>query len=750
MAVVAIDSHRAIICSEDGDVCLLDDSDGSQSFTKVGEIPLGISAAIRLNTDHIAFAGRGAKIHSVPIADLTRPAASSRCVIEDEFGTPMYSSTMILGMASLKNHVALFDQQSGIRLKKPENLSCPTATVDDFQMASHGAPVLGIQQIPNDSEIQRSTSDVHSPTAVSSSAFLTWSANGSILFWNSQGVCTSSLHVELEQVEDECDGFANELRVVRLSANPNFLVTGDKCGVVSILEQESGRALYRTRAHAGEITDIAISQSPPVVATSGRDRTVQVFQFLDEQWQLTQTLDEHVGAVTGVLFTTDHKRLVSCSADRTIVVREALSKSDEPEIAFSILRTITLKTAPVSITTSPSNTQSLFVSATDRTIQHFNTESGKSKASFKASDSDGGEAVIISSLFYIPSTSGSDLIAGLSSTDKSLRLYDMHGNLCGRDWGHTAGVTDLTLITSSDEGTRNLVTVAADGTIFIWHLGAKLLGKQDLSLSVDLSALGGTPGQKDLLITKPPLRRVLSQSEVARYRQSSPEHEGTPTTSKGSRQSTISKRSSRFSLAQPPRLEPSSPVKKSSTFDFSRRQSSVRRSPSPPSPRNLQRVQKTVQRRASLEPRLTLTRSKSSQNTTTTPSPPKSAESLSTATDQICRNLRTYRRKLTASTEPLPNEALREVEKELSLTARAIGEKALKNKGKAEEQAMVQLLSQYSERLMEMLDEKFAAASCGASGSKRPSTTSDEADSPVKGGASEDAVPGLEREGEAS
>lgn len=77
--------------------------------------------------------------------------------------------------------------------------------------------------------------------------------------------------------------------------------------------------------------------------------------------------------------------------------------------------------------------------------------------------------------------------------------------------------------------------------------------------------------------------------------------------------------------------------------------------------------------------------------------------------------------------------------------ARAIGEKALKNKGKAEEQAMVQLLSQYSERLMEMLDEKFAAASLGASESKRPSTTSDEADSPVKASASEDAVVGTEQ-----
>jgi hypothetical protein len=43
----------------------------------------------------------------------------------------------------------------------------------------------------------------------------------------------------------------------------------------------------------------------------------------------------------------------------------------------------------------------------------------------------------------------------------------------------------------------------------------------------------------------------------------------------------------------------------------------------------------------------------------------------------------------------------------LGLTARVVGEKAMKAKGAVDESIMVKLLSQYSERLIEMLDERF-------------------------------------------
>jgi hypothetical protein len=68
-----------------------------------------------------------------------------------------------------------------------------------------------------------------------------------------------------------------------------------------------------------------------------------------------------------------------------------------------------------------------------------------------------------------------------------------------------------------------------------------------------------------------------------------------------------------------------------------------------------------------------------------------------------------YRKKLTNSSDNLSPETLRDLERELGLTARAVGEKAMKARGVVDETAMVNLLSQYSERLLEMLDEKFAA-----------------------------------------
>jgi hypothetical protein len=80
---------------------------------------------------------------------------------------------------------------------------------------------------------------------------------------------------------------------------------------------------------------------------------------------------------------------------------------------------------------------------------------------------------------------------------------------------------------------------------------------------------------------------------------------------------------------------------------------------------------------------------------------------LANSTDAICRTLRSYRKKITASSDNLPPETLRELERELGLTARVVGEKAMKAKGAVDESIMVKLLSQYSERLIEMLDERF-------------------------------------------
>ena len=484
-----------------------------------------------------------------------------------------------------------------------------------------------------------------------------------------------------------------------------------------MIDEKTGSCIFRTRAHSGEITDIAVYEGKnTIIASSGRDRTIQVFQRTDDGWDLSQTLDEHVGAVTGLLFTSDGSHLLSCSSDRTVVVREALAATSDRQAstAFVIVRTITMRNTPVSMTLPAGVDDFLILSTTDRSVHKYNFRTGQLSNTFKASDTEGGDAVVISSLVQIPNATGQHLIAGVSSTDKSLRLYDENGILFGRDWGHTEGVTDLTLVSSdSDSAQRCLVSVAADGTVFIWNIDFKEPARRDISQSMDLAGI--TSSGKDLLSSKPPLRRILSQSEMAKFQpRTSGEDVSTPT---GRRTVKLEKRTSRFSLAQAPKLEPV-PM---NTYDADgRRRTMNRRSPSPPtSPRNTQRVN----RRPSLDPRA---RTKSGPSALS-PNP----FSLSTSTDQVCRSLRSYRKKLASSAdEPLAPEALRELERELGLTARALGEKAMKSRGQAEETVMVKLLSQYSERLLEMLDEKFAAATIApqakvgadATGSASPSS----------------------------
>lgn len=75
------------------------------------------------------------------------------------------------------------------------------------------------------------------------------------------------------------------------------------------------------------------------------------------------------------------------------------------------------------------------------------------------------------------------------------------------------------------------------------------------------------------------------------------------------------------------------------------------------------------------------------------------------ATEQACRTLRAYRKKL-LSAESVKEESLKELDQELRLTAMALGEKSVKTKA-ISETVLTGLLDQYSERLVSMFDEKL-------------------------------------------
>jgi hypothetical protein len=384
-----------------------------------------------------------------------------------------------------------------------------------------------------------------------------------------------------------------------------------------------------------------------------------------------QTLDEHAGAVNSVLFAKNGEQLLSCSADRSVVVREAARQGSGPPL-FIITRTITLKTSPTCLRVSLFD-DTLLISATDRTIQLVSTRTGRVISCFKAGDTDGGDAVIMSSLVHLPSTAGSPIVAGVAGSDKSVRMYSEDGTLLARDWGHTEGVTDIALLKSHTEpddfAAMKLVTVAADGTIFIWATVPERPRSRDSDIASSLASIA--PG---IISAEQPLRKVISQSEIARFQRarSNETEPADPTAATAS--SGLKKKPSRLSIRPPPppqRLEPS-PL---GTLRNGLTVRSRQRSPSRTHPRSA-----PGRHRLSIGavPPILATTDKSTKDSKTDTNT-TGFGSIAASTEQLSRMLRAYKQKLDGNCTGLTNEKLQELERELDATIQAIRQKLAVN-----------------------------------------------------------------------
>ncbi|KAK1049096.1 hypothetical protein LTR74_017367 [Friedmanniomyces endolithicus] len=728
ICALPVSAAEMIVCAESGETCFLDNTGESPTLSHVTTADWRICSAMLDGPGILHVFGVDDTSSTFLVSDLKsgpahpghrsrRKTISPYRQLNETTGTPVAVASMdglqvrlySRGGVVISRDVSDTNQPSCVRLSGPADAVAGVAALD--------------------SETSRGPS------------FFTYSGKGILQTWDAEGGLVAQCTVPLQGSEDMY-GMTNMLTAAAPFSNGLLIATGDKLGALSVLNLETGSVLTQLRAHSSEIADIRAFQraDQQLLATASRDRTVQLFAWTDSKLELLQTMDEHAAAVTSLLATEDGQILLSCSADRSVVVREAWSRdpNSPASVAYVILRTITLKSAPTSMCMG-ADQSTLFIASTDRSITKFNIKSGQTIFTFKCADSDGGEAVAMSRTLFAPMLNGNSVIVGISSSDKSVRLYSELGALLARDWGHTEGVTGVALLApvrGDDEvkATR-LVTVAADSTIFLWDTSpasTPSLPQQTLD-STDTIA---TP--KATVSMGPPLRKVMSYASLTRLRResslelsdpSSPTAAQTPT--QASSPQRLRKKASRMSMAPAPRLEPALRSSFAESSPRSSRRSSLRqRSPSPPSPRkpvtSAASAARTSHRsRPSLSSTL---RSKSSENvlksfaspppstaiSTSTPSAPTTSTfgSLTSATESASRTLRAYRKRLANAPPPSSNttelispEALRELEKELKLTARVLGERS--RGGTVDEGTMARLLDQASEKIVGMLDERI-------------------------------------------
>lgn len=132
-------------------------------------------------------------------------------------------------------------------------------------------------------------------------------------------------------------------RALAVHPSGRELVCGDRAGLLRVIDLDSMAQRHSIQAHAAELLTVHYSpvmslqgdgewvadsmsseyeqrkesQSIVLLASAGRDRLVHVFNASDE-YSIVRTLDHHTSPVTAVKFTPDGKRLLSCSADKSM------------------------------------------------------------------------------------------------------------------------------------------------------------------------------------------------------------------------------------------------------------------------------------------------------------------------------------------------------------------------------------------------------------------------------------------------
>lgn len=220
VSVCAVASSKALVCSDRGDICLLDDSECSQRFEKLCNAGFSITSAAIDSHDRLHVSGRGGQFLTLKVQGLTSGGPQPPCV---PF-SPQEKDTMkpyFEALACLSSTIATVDSSRDIKLLRlPEDPQLEVSLDAVKRLPSHGGPVLGVQSLvlPN----------------VFNSSFMTWAANGEILLWNSEGELKETVTLELDQPDDG-DGDRNELKVVRALPEATSLATGDRYGVFRYL-----------------------------------------------------------------------------------------------------------------------------------------------------------------------------------------------------------------------------------------------------------------------------------------------------------------------------------------------------------------------------------------------------------------------------------------------------------------------------------------------------------------------------------
>ena len=221
--ITSVSGSRAILCTADGIVCLLDDTEHAQKIHELYRCCFGIRCvAFDTKTGKLYLAGDGCEVQSLyadwstirteRLTEGQQPLAG--IVVHEPF--PLQISAGVVAIGYTAGHLITLDSSHTITLHRmpDDDLKPPSITARET-LRAHGSPALGVQALPQPNDYK--------------SDFFTWSTDGTILFWSDYGFCTLVSRVPLMDSNLDHNSTSNELRVVKAWSS-GFFVAGDIVG----------------------------------------------------------------------------------------------------------------------------------------------------------------------------------------------------------------------------------------------------------------------------------------------------------------------------------------------------------------------------------------------------------------------------------------------------------------------------------------------------------------------------------------
>eukprot|EP01018_Ginkgo_biloba_P034368 Gb_06105 [translate_table: standard] len=273
---------------------------------------------------------------------------------------------------------------------------------------------------------------------------------------------------ESEESIDLAQGF----RSLAVSADGQYLAAGDRSGNLRVYDLNSLDLKSFQEAHDAEILSLNFStvsektaggkgpQNQCLLASGGRDRLIHVYD-VERDFDVIETLDDHSASITTVKFACHGSKLLSCSADKSVVFRN-VSATDSGCKSTRYHQEVASRGTIYDMDIDPANKLAVTVGQ-DKKINVLSLITGKPVRSFKQ-DGDVGEPIKV----RVDQT-GSYLIC--SHADKCMRVYDfMSGEVVAQASGHAEVITGASFLPDC----RHVISVSGDSCIFIWKLPTAL------------------------------------------------------------------------------------------------------------------------------------------------------------------------------------------------------------------------------------------------------------------------------------